>query len=101
MKKSAIPIPINKEKIGTFCKKHHIVTFALFGSILTTHFGPQSDVDVLVSFDNQHIPNLFELVDMETELSAIVGRPVDLKTPGDLSPYFRDDVVSTAKIIYG
>lgn len=96
-----IAIPINSDRIGKFCKKHHIVTFALFGSILTANFGPQSDVDVLVNFDKLHIPNLFELVDMEVELSAIVGRQVDLKTPDDLSPYFRDDVLSTAKIIYG
>jgi len=56
---------------------------------------------VLVSFDTKHVPNLFDLVDMESELSAIVGRPVDLKTPNDLSPYFRDEVLSNAKTIYG
>jgi predicted nucleotidyltransferase len=94
-------IPINKDKIGLFCKKHHIVSLALFGSILSSHFGPQSDVDVLVSFDSKHIPNLFELVDMESELSGLIGRPVDLKTPYDLSPYFRDEVILNAKTIYG
>lgn len=99
MEESAISI--NKDRIGLFCKKHHIVTLALFGSILTSHFGPKSDVDVLVSFDVQHIPNLFDLVDMESELSIIVGRHVDLKTPNDLSPYFRNEVLSNAKIIYG
>lgn len=93
-------IPINKDKIGLFCKKHHIVSLALFGSILTTHFTSTSDVDVLVNFDSRHIPNLFDLVDMETELSEIVGRHVDLKTPNDLSPYFRNKILSNAKIVY-
>lgn len=50
---------------------------------------------------NQYIPSLFDLVDIESELSAIVGRYVDLKTSKDLSPYFREDVLSGAKIIYG
>jgi len=68
---------------------------------LTSHFGPQSDVDVLVSFDVKHIPNLFDLVDMEFELSIIVGRHVNLKTPNDLSPYFRQEVLFNAKTIYG
>lgn len=94
-------IQINRDKIGTFCKKYHIVTLALFGSILTSHFGPKSDVDVLVCFDSKHIPNLFELVDMESELSVIIGRHVDLKTPNDLSRYFRNEVLSSAKTIYG
>jgi predicted nucleotidyltransferase len=94
-------ISLNRDKIRAFCKKHHIITLALFGSILTSHFGPESDVDVLVSFDVEHIPSLFDLVDMESELSTIVGRHVDLKTPNDLSPYFRNEVLESAKMIYG
>lgn len=56
---------------------------------------------MLVHFDSKHIPNFLELVDMEEELSLIVGRRVDLKTPNDLSPYFRHKVISSAKTIYG
>src|SRR5476651_2345700 len=95
------PLAIDNKKIGVFCKKHHIVTLALFGSILTSHFTPSSDIDFLVNFDVKHVPTLFDLVDIESELEIIVGRPVDLKTPKDLSPYFRDDVLASAKIIYG
>lgn len=94
-------ISIPSEKIGKFCKKYHIASLALFGSILTSSFNASSDVDVLVRFEEDHIPTLFDLVDMESELSTIVGRQVDLKTPNDLSPYFRDEVLSSAKIIYG
>jgi predicted nucleotidyltransferase len=93
-------IPINKEKIKSFCRKHHIVSLALFGSILTPSFSPSSDVDVLVQFNVQHTPSLFEIVDIESELSSIVGRQVDLKTPNDLSPYFRNEVLSKSKILY-
>lgn len=96
-----LPIPVNKEMIHSFCKKYHIHRLALFGSILTTSFSPSSDVDVLVQFDVKHIPSLFEIVDIESELSSIIGRKVDLKTPNDLSPHFRNEVVSNAKIIYG
>ena len=94
-------LPIDEKKIGIFCKKNHILTLALFGSVLTAQFTPASNVDVLVKFEVEHTPTLFEIVDMESELSNIVGRHVDLKTAGDLSPYFRNDVLAKAKIIYG
>lgn len=95
-----LSLSINRKKIVSFCKKHHIASLALFGSILTSHFSPKSDVDVLVKFEKKHIPSLFDIVDMEEELSSIVGRKVDLKTPEDLSRYFRDEVVARAKILY-
>jgi len=91
---------LNKSTLGPFCKKHHIAFLALFGSILTSHFTPDSDVDILVEFESEHIPSLFDIVDMESELSSIVGRKVDLKTPNDLSPYFKNEVLSAAKVIY-
>lgn len=94
-------ISTNKIKIENFCKKHHIVFFAIFGSILTSNFTSKSDIDVLVKFEKVNIPSLFDMVDMENELSLIMGRQVDLKTPNDLSPYFRDEVLSQAKVIYG
>jgi len=90
----------DKKKITTFCKRHHIVSLALFGSVLTSHFSAKSDVDILVKFDKKHIPSLFDMVDMEEELTSIVGRKVDLKTPEDLSRYFRNDVLAQAKTLY-
>jgi hypothetical protein len=91
---------IPPEKINGFCRKYRIASLALFGSILTSHFTNLSDVDMLVRFETGYIPTLFDLVDMESELTTIVGRHVDLKTPNELSPYFRDEVLSSAKIIY-
>jgi len=96
-----IPIHLSKSKIEKFCKKYHIVYLALFGSILTPKFTEQSDIDVLVKFEKKHIPHLFDMVKMESELASVVGRSVDLKTPNDLSSYFRDNVLAQAMIIYG
>ncbi|HEY2810023.1 MAG TPA: nucleotidyltransferase family protein [Rhabdochlamydiaceae bacterium] len=96
-----LPIHLQKNKINSFCKKYHIVYLALFGSVLTPSFKKKSDVDVLVRFEKKHVPHLFNLIKMESELSAIIGYPVDLKTPNDLSPYFRNDVLAKAKTIYG
>lgn len=98
---SKLPVPMNKRKIGAFCKKYHITYFALFGSILTSHFTASSDIDILVKFDKKHIPGLFGMFNMQEELSEIVGREVDLKTPNSLSRYFRNEVLSKAKVLYG
>lgn len=98
---SKLPLKLQKDKIARFCKKHHIAHLALFGSVLTPKFTEKSDVDVLVKFEKKHIPHLFGLIKMESELSDIIGYSVDLKTPNDLSRYFRDDVLAKAKPIYG
>ncbi|MGD0951851.1 MAG: nucleotidyltransferase family protein [Methanotrichaceae archaeon] len=82
-------ISVNKEKIAEFCRRHHIRRLSLFGSVLRDDFGPASDVDVLVEFEPGHIPGL-AFFSMEEELSQMIGRKVDLNTPGFLSPYFGD-----------
>jgi len=95
-----IPIPIDQTTVAEFCRKHYITKLALFGSVLTESFGDDSDVDVLVEFDREHIPTLFDIAGMEEELSALFGRTVDMRTPNDLSRYFRDEVVRTALVQY-
>jgi hypothetical protein len=96
-----LPIRLQKDKIVSFCKKYHIAYLALFGSVLTSNFTKKSDVDILVKFEKKHIPHLFGMMKMESELSNIIGYPVDLKTPNDLSPYFRSEVLTKARAIYG
>lgn len=71
-------ISLDMERIARFCRKWEIVELALFGSALRDDFGPESDVDVLVSFSQDSKVSLFDLVDMEEELTALVGRKVDL-----------------------
>ncbi|MBW8039076.1 MAG: nucleotidyltransferase family protein [Planctomycetes bacterium] len=92
---------LNKEKIADFCERHHIHRLAIFGSALRGDFGPGSDVDVLVDFMPGHTPGFFRLFDMEEELSSLFGDyKVDMRTPEDLSRYFRDEVVATAEVQY-
>jgi len=93
-------IAIDKTAVAAFCQKHHITKLALFGSVLTDRFGPESDVDVLVEFDHDHIPGLMALSGMERELSGIFGRKADMRTPNDLSRCFRDAVVRQAAVQY-
>lgn len=94
-------IELHKEGVAQFCQRHHIRWMALFGSVLRDDFGPKSDVDVLVEFETGHVPGLFKLYDIEQELSAILGgRKVDLRTPQDLSKYFRDEVLRQAVTQY-
>ena len=94
-------VEIRKEEIADFCRRHHISRLSLFGSVLRDDFRPTSDVDVLVEFEPDRVPGLFGLARMERELSALLGnRKVDLRTPQDLSRYFRDEVMATAEVQY-
>jgi len=96
----AAKVQIDPQRIQDFCRRNHIRKLALFGSVLRDDFSPDSDVDVLVEFEPGHVPGLAFLA-MEQELSALVGRKVDLNTRGFLSPYFRDRVLSEAEVQYG
>jgi uncharacterized protein len=98
MRKTHIELP--KEEIKIFCQKNHIRRLALFGSVLRDDFGPESDIDFLVEFAPAHIPGLLRLSEMESELSEIVGRKADLRTAGDLSRYFRDEIIQSAEVEY-
>jgi len=96
---AAISIP--KEQIATFCRERHIRRLAIFGSALRPDFQPESDIDVLVEFEPDHIPGLFGIARMQRELSTLLGgRKVDLRTPEDLSRYFRQRVLEEAEVQY-
>ena len=84
----------SKASIVAFCQKHSIRRLLLFGSQLEGHSHPERDIDFLVKFDHGKEPGLLGLAEMEQELSTILGgRAVDLRTPNDLSRYFRDEVI--------
>ena len=94
-------IAVDKERIAAFCREHRIRRLALFGSVLRGDFRPDSDVDVLVEFEPQSAPGLLGMARMERELSlAFGGRKVDLRTPEDLSRYFRQSVLDQAEVHY-
>jgi uncharacterized protein len=92
-------ITVDRHKIAEFCRRHHIRRLALFSSVLRKNFKADSDVDVLVEFEEEHVPGL-SFFSMERELSEIFDRKVDLNTPRFLSPYFRDQVLSEAEVQY-
>jgi uncharacterized protein len=89
-------IEVPKREIERFCIQNHVRKLSLFGSILTARFSPLSDVDVLVEFEPNTPVTYFDLARMENDLTKILGRKVDLRTPQELSRYFRDRVVSEA-----
>ena len=91
---------LDKKKVSAFCKRHHIRKLSLFGSVLRAEFDQASDIDVLVEFEQAHVPGLIRLAAMERELTELLGRKVDLRTPQDLSRYFRDQVLATASVQY-
>jgi len=92
---------VDKERIADFCRRHHITRLAIFGSALRDDFRADSDIDVLVDFEPGHVPGFFGLFDMAEELSSLLGgRKVDLRTPEDLSRYFRSDVLAHAEVQY-
>jgi len=93
-------IEIDTQRVAEFCKKNSIVRLSFFGSVLRDDFRPDSDVDVLVVFEPGCEPGLIGLAEMELELSEILGRQADLRTPEDLSRYFREKVVATAEVLY-
>ena len=95
-----VSLKIPRDKIAEFCLRNHIRRLAVFGSALRKDFRPDSDVDVLVEFDAGHVPGLIKLAGMEIELGRIIGHKVDMRTPEDLSPYFRQEVVDSAEIQY-
>lgn len=88
------------EEIARFCERHHIRRLSLFGSVLRDDFRPDSDIDVLVEFETGRVPGLIRMGGLQIELAELLGRTVDLRTPADLSRYFRQQVIDSAELLY-
>ena len=97
MSQAEMPLPV--DEIAAFCRRHHIRELALFGSAIHGDMRAESDIDVLVEFEPGHVPG-FGFITIQDELSALLGRPVDLHTPRSLSRYFRDEVLAEAQVAY-
>lgn len=96
----AISLKIPSALLADICRRHGVWRLSLFGSVLREDFGPESDIDVLVEFPEGQSPSLLELGGLQQELSCLLGREVDLKTPEFLSRYFRDKVIAEAVLQY-
>jgi predicted nucleotidyltransferase len=96
-----LPVAIPKAEIEQFCQRYHICKLSLFGSVLRDDFTAESDIDFLVEFEAGKTPGFFKIVSMEMELSELLeGRKIDLRTPNELSVYFRDRVMAEAVVQY-
>ncbi|HEY3398480.1 MAG TPA: nucleotidyltransferase family protein [Armatimonadota bacterium] len=96
----SVQIEVDREKIAEFCRKHHIQRLALFGSVLREDFRPDSDVDVLVDFEEGHSVGYITFAGIARELNGLLGRQVDLNTPGGLHKRFRAGVLREAEQLY-
>ncbi len=94
-------LTIDRERIAQFCRDHHMRKLSLFGSVLRTDFRPDSDVDVLVEFDPEHVPGFIRLHAIEEELSQLLGNSkLDLVTPKFLNHRIRSRVLAEAEVLY-
>jgi len=94
-------LPIDHLTLKSFCQRHHVRRLSVFGSVLKGTARPDSDIDLLVGFDVEHVPGLLALASMEVELSQMLGgRRVDLRTANDLSRHFREEIVRSASVAY-
>ncbi len=98
MLKTHIKIP--RKKINDFCRQYHIQRMAIFGSVLRDDFRTESDIDVLVTFDPSVRIGFMTLGRMKRELTAILGRPVDLVPQEGLKPAIRESILASAEEIY-
>jgi uncharacterized protein len=96
----SLQIDFDEESLARFCRRSGIRRLSFFGSVLRDDFGSESDVDVLVEFALDAGVGLFEFVDLQRELSELLGREVDLHTPASLSHFFRERVVDSAEVAF-
>lgn len=94
-------ILIPKDKIVSFCRKWQVKELAIFGSAIGDDFRPESDVDVLVVFQDDAAWNLFDHMKAEDELKEIFGRDVDLvEKKAIVNPFRRHHILSNHEVIY-
>lgn len=95
-----LPFHIEHDRLRAFCVAHQIARLSVFGSALREDFSPTSDIDLLVEFHPSARVSLFDLGGMTVDLTHLLGRQVDLRTPEDLSRYFRSAVLREARPLY-
>ena len=91
---------VDRAALGRICARFHVTELSLFGSAARGTLGPESDVDLLVVFDDEAIVTLFTLIDLQAELSSFFGHRVDLVPKTGLKPILRSEVLAEARILY-
>jgi predicted nucleotidyltransferase len=96
----AVPFHISPDELTNFCRRYKVRELALFGSMLGANYGPESDIDLLVSFEPAARVTFLTLAKMQRELEALLERPVDLIPKDGLKPIIRNQVLATARVLY-
>jgi len=96
----AAPLRISSEELTNFCRRYKVRELALFGSMLGPNYSPDSDIDLLVSFEPAARVTFLTLAKMQRELEALLRRPVDLVPKDGLKPVIRNQVLATARVLY-
>jgi len=96
----AVPFHISPDELTNFCRRYKVRELALFGSMLGANYGPESDIDLLVSFEPAARVTFSTLAKMQRELEALLGRAVDLIPKDGLKPVIRNQVLATARVLY-
>ena len=92
---------VSEEELITIAKKYKISKLEAFGSVLRADFSPDSDIDLLITFNDDENISLFDLMDLESELSDIFNRPVDIIEPAALTnPIRRKNILATSELLY-
>jgi predicted nucleotidyltransferase len=97
-------IEVPDEAVEQFCRKWKITQIEAFGSVLRDDFRPDSDIDLLVTFEPDSGTSLFDIVEMQDELTSLAGRKVDLHERAGVersrNPFRKRSILSTAQVIY-
>ena len=94
-------ISVPKKQLAEFCRANHIRRLSVFGSALRDDFSADSEGDVLVEFDPNHVPGLIAFIGMQSKLSPLFGnRKIDLGTFASIKPYLRDKILKSARVQY-
>jgi hypothetical protein len=93
-------LTVDRDALARVCARHHVTELSLFGSAARGSLRPGSDIDLLVVFEEGALITLFTLVDLQTELSELLGRRVDLVPKGGLKPTLRSEVLAEARVLY-
>jgi predicted nucleotidyltransferase len=88
------------ERLTKICVENDIVFMALFGSFVRGDQNKKSDIDILIKFDPAKEKSLLDLIHVENELKKLFRRKVDLLTIGSISPYLRDEVLNSMRVLY-
>lgn len=98
--KAVVQFNLPIQEIRQFCEARPVQRMALFGSVLRDDFTETSDIDFLIEYLPQARVSLLDMASQEIGLSQLIGRAIDLRTASELSPYFRQDVLDVAQVIY-